>query len=89
MQTKGKKGRELTPMHFLYWSSQGLQSAAAREHTAAVVVLPVEGRGATLVVPVVTVAVVGEARAMARPVVRRVGGFMAILVEEVVYRYIV
>jgi hypothetical protein len=85
MQTKGRKGRELTPMHFLYWSSQGLQSAPARDSTAAVVVSPVEGRGTTLVVPAVTVAVVGEARAMARPVVRRVGSFMVIMVEGGVF----
>jgi hypothetical protein len=69
-------------MHFLYLSSQGLQSAPARDRPAAVVVSPVEGRGATLVVPAVSVAVVGEARAMARLVVRRVGSFMVILVEE-------
>jgi hypothetical protein len=67
-------------MHFLYWLSQGLQSAAARNRTA-VVVSPVEEREATLVVPVVTVAVVGEARAMARPVARRVECFMVIVVE--------
>jgi hypothetical protein len=68
-------------MHFLYWLSQGLQSAAARNRTAVVVVSPVEEREATLVVPVVTVAVVGEARAMARPVARRVECFMVIVVE--------
>jgi hypothetical protein len=68
-------------MHFLYWLSQGLQSAAARNRTAVVVVSPVEGREATLVVPVVPVAVVGEARAMARPVARRVECFMVIVVE--------
>jgi hypothetical protein len=80
---------ELTPMHFLYWSSQGLQSAAARNRTAAIVVSPVEGREAKLVVPVVTVAVVGEAMAMARLVVRRIGSFMVILVEEVAFWYVV
>jgi hypothetical protein len=61
-----------------------LQSAPVRDSTAAVVVSPVEGREATLVVPVVSVAVVGEARAMARPVVRRVRIFMVIAVGEVV-----
>jgi hypothetical protein len=82
MQTKGKKGRELTPMHFLYLSSQDLQSAAVRDMPAVVVVSPVECREAALVVPAVSVAVVGEAREMARPVLRRVGSFMVILVEE-------
>jgi hypothetical protein len=71
-------------MHFLYLSSQGLQSAPGRDRPVAVVISPVEGREAALVVPVVAVAVVGEARAMARPVVRRVGSFMVITVGEVV-----
>jgi hypothetical protein len=48
-------------------------------------VSPVEGREATLVVPVVPVAVVGEARAIARPVARRVESFMVIVVEWVVF----
>jgi hypothetical protein len=83
-QTKWKKRRKLTPMHFLYLSSQGLQSAPGMDRPVAVVISPVEGREAALVVPVVAVAVVGEARAMARPVVRRVGSFMVIVVGEVV-----
>jgi hypothetical protein len=89
MQTKGKKGRELTPMHFLYSSSQGLQSAPARDRPAGVVVSPVEGREAALGVPVVAVAVVGEARVMARVVVRRVGRCMMIVVGEVFFCYMV
>jgi hypothetical protein len=52
-----------------------------------VVVSPVEGREVTLVVPVVAVAVVGEARARARPVVRTQRDGAAHLEQEHIHHW--